>query len=228
MPCASCADQTCFTGQGKMPDNCPERNREASGSQEPVAGFVEFAARTRKKQINRINEVIEYARFMQAEKIGIASCIGLHDELRVVTAMLKKAGLHSVSVMCKTGTYEKKSVGVPARFRMTTQTGYAVGCTACNPVAQAMVLNREKTDLNLIIGLCVGHDSIFMKYSEAPTATLIAKDRSNGHNPAAILYNFYGDNFFDRRPNPEGAAKYNYRRIRPIDLYRMIRKKMRS
>ena len=228
MPCASCVDQTCFTGQGEMPVDCPERNREESGPKEPVAGFAEFAAQIRKKQINRINEVIEYARFMKIEKIGIACCIGLHDELRVVTNMLKKADLHSVSVMCKTGSYEKKSVGVPVRFRMTTKTGYSVGCAACNPVAQAMVLNREKTGLNLIIGLCAGHDSIFMKYSEVLTATLVAKDRSNGHNPAAILYNFYGDNFFSRRPSPEGALKYNYRRISPIDIFRMIKQKMRS
>lgn len=228
MPCANCVNQTCFSGQGEMPAECPEKNEKEFNSQEPVAGFVEFASQTRKTHINRINEIIEYARFMQIKKIGFASCIGLHDELRVVTSMVKKAGLHSISIMCKTGTYEKKSVGVPARFRMTTQTGYSVGCAACNPVAQAMVLNKEKTDLNIMIGLCVGHDSIFMKYSEAPTATLIAKDRSNGHNPAAALYNFYSDNFFKRRPTPEGALKYNHRRIKPIDLYRMIRQKMRS
>lgn len=228
MPCANCVDRTCFTGQGEMPAECPERSREGRRSQEPVTGFVDFAVQTRQKRISRIEEIIAYARFMKIEKIGIACCIGLHDELRVVAGMLKKAGLHSVSVMCKTGTYEKKSAGVPARFRMTTKTGYNVGCAACNPVAQAMVLNREQTGLNLIIGLCVGHDSIFMKYAEAPTVTLIAKDRSNGHNPAAVLYNFYGDNFFRRRPNPEGAFKYNLRRIRPIDIFRMARQKIRG
>jgi len=227
MPCANCVDRTCFTGKGKMPEGCPEKNRRESRSQESMSGFVEFVAQTRKKHITRINEVIEYARFMQMEKIGIASCIGLHDELRVVNKMFKKAGFHTASVMCKTGSIDKKSVGVPSRFRMTSQTGYVIGRAACNPVAQAMVLNREKTDLNCILGLCVGHDSIFMKYAEAPTAALIAKDRSNGHNPAAVLYNFYGDNFFKRRPNPEGAFKYNVRRIRPIDIYRMIKEKMR-
>jgi uncharacterized metal-binding protein len=92
-------------------------------------------------------------------------------------------------------------------------------------VAQALILNREQTDLNCIIGLCAGHDTIFMKHSEAPVATLIAKDRSNGHNPAAILYNFYGDNFFRRRPNPKGAFTFNARHIRPIDILRMIKRK---
>jgi uncharacterized metal-binding protein len=130
--------------------------------------------------------------------------------------------------MCKTGSLEKKSIGVPAKHRMTTETGYAVGAVACNPVAQALLLGKQQTDLNCVIGLCAGHDSIFMKHSKAPVVTLIAKDRSNGHNPAAILYNFYGDNFFARRPNPEGAVKFNSKHIRPIDALRMIRNKRRG
>jgi len=58
----------------------------------------------------------------------------------------------------------------------------------CNPILQALLLNEEKTDFNIIVGLCVGHDSLFMKYSDALTTTLIAKDRVLGHNPAAALY----------------------------------------
>jgi uncharacterized metal-binding protein len=58
---------------------------------------------------------------------------------------------------------------------------------------QAKLLNEQKTDLNVIVGLCVGHDSLFIKYSDAPVTTLITKDRVLGHNPAAALYtsNFY-------------------------------------
>ena len=37
-------------------------------------------------------------------------------------------------------------------------------------------------------GLCVGHDSLFYKYAEALTTTLITKDRVLGHNPAVALY----------------------------------------
>ena len=58
---------------------------------------------------------------------------------------------------------------------------------------QAQLLNAQKTDLNVVVGLCVGHDSLFMKHSDAPVTTLITKDRVLGHNPAAALYtsNFY-------------------------------------
>jgi uncharacterized metal-binding protein len=39
-----------------------------------------------------------------------------------------------------------------------------------------------------VVGLCVGHDSLFFKYAQAPTTVLVAKDRVFGHNPAAALY----------------------------------------
>ena len=50
------------------------------------------------------------------------------------------------------------------------------------------MLNEEGTDLNVVVGLCVGHDSLFYKYSEAPVTTFITKDRVMGHNPAAAVY----------------------------------------
>ncbi|HHE07716.1 MAG TPA: DUF1847 domain-containing protein, partial [Chlorobaculum parvum] len=58
----------------------------------------------------------------------------------------------------------------------------------CNPVLQARLMNEHGTGLNVIIGLCVGHDSLFTKHSDAPVTTLIVKDRVLGHNPAAALY----------------------------------------
>ncbi len=226
MPCANCQTQTCFTGSGEMPAECPEKHRGKSKLHDSENEFIEYAKQIRDKNTNRLDELIEYANFMGYKKIGLAGCIGLHDELRVISGLLQKAGFSVSSVMCKTGSLKKKFVGVPAKNRMTTQTGYNIGVIACNPVAQALILNKEKTDLNGIIGLCAGHDSVFMKHSLAPVVTLIAKDRSNGHNPASILYNFYGDNLFSRRPNPKGAFQYNARHIRPIDIIRMIKRKI--
>ena len=50
-----------------------------------------------------------------------------------------------------------------------------------------MIFNKEKTDLNVINGLCVGHDTLFMKYSEAPVTYLVVKDRVLAHNPVGAL-----------------------------------------
>jgi len=64
----------------------------------------------------------------------------------------------------------------------------------CNPIAQAFVLNDEKSEFNIVMGLCVGHDSLFLKYSNAPCTVLAAKDRLLGHNPLAAIYTV--DNYY--------------------------------
>jgi len=69
---------------------------------------------------------------------------------------------------------------------------------SCNPILQAYLLNQAETDINVIVGLCIGHDMFFTKYSEAPVTTLIVKDRYLGHNPYAGLYSNYTDRFYDK------------------------------
>lgn len=74
-----------------------------------------------------------------------------------------------------------KKIGIPAKCE-------GIGAAMCNPILQARLLNEAKTDLNVVIGLCVGHDSLFYKYSDAYVTTLVTKDRVTGNNPAAALY----------------------------------------
>jgi uncharacterized metal-binding protein len=65
----------------------------------------------------------------------------------------------------------------------------------CNPIAQAEVLNTEKVDLAIMLGLCIGHDTLFIKYCRVPMTVLAVKDRVTGHNPLAALYlsqSYYG------------------------------------
>jgi uncharacterized metal-binding protein len=58
----------------------------------------------------------------------------------------------------------------------------------CNPAGQAEMLNDAGTELNVLCGLCVGHDAIFCMTSKAPVTTLIAKDRVLAHNPIGAVY----------------------------------------
>jgi uncharacterized metal-binding protein len=92
--------------------------------------------------------------------------------------------LDSFCVICKVGSVDKTEIGIKEDMKVLRGSFEAI----CNPILQAKLLNREKTDLNVIVGLCVGHDSLFIKYSKAPVTTLITKDRVLGHNPAAALY----------------------------------------
>ena len=57
--------------------------------------------------------------------------------------------------------------------------------------SRALILNEEKCDFNLMLGLCVGHDSLFLKYIEGPVTVVAVKDRLLGHAPLNALYSFY-------------------------------------
>ena len=60
-------------------------------------------------------------------------------------------------------------------------------------------MNEEKTQFNILLGLCVGHDTLAIKYLEAPVTVLAVKDRVTGHNPLAAVYmaeGYYKKKFF--------------------------------
>lgn len=130
----------------------------------------------------RVEEIIEFARRMNFKKIGIATCIGLIEESRIFARILRKNGFETYGVACKVGSFNKSDIGVDKKYTCVT------GNVMCNPILQAKLLNKEKTDLNVVVGLCVGHDSLFYKYSKAVTTTLITKDRVLAHNPVGALY----------------------------------------
>jgi len=58
----------------------------------------------------------------------------------------------------------------------------------CNPISQAHLLNAAGTELNVLLGLCVGHDALFLRHASAPCTVLAVKDRVTGHNPLAAVY----------------------------------------
>jgi uncharacterized metal-binding protein len=141
---------------------------------------------------SRVEDTIAFVRLMGWRTVGIATCIGLLEETARLEQILEAQGLEPVAVCCKVGSVDKERIGVPDTEKVRPGTFEP----ACNPVAQARILNEVGTDVNVIVGLCVGHDMLFTKHSQAPVTTLVVKDRVTGHNPAAVLY---GQNFYYRR-----------------------------
>jgi len=131
----------------------------------------------------RLGEIILFAKELGYLKIGLAFCIGLSEEAKIINEILSKH-FEVVSVCCKVCGINKKDFDLP----QISSEGQEV---MCNPAGQARLLNDAKTQLNVLCGLCVGHDAIFAKVSEAPITTLIAKDRVLAHNPAAAIYSQY-------------------------------------
>jgi uncharacterized metal-binding protein len=131
----------------------------------------------------RIREVIEFAKAMEYKKVGVAFCVGLSREAEIVHSIFEK-DFEVYSVCCKVCGIPKK------RFDFKPVSGDPSE-TMCNPAGQAEVLNGKRTDLNLIVGLCIGHDIVFTKLSNAPVSTLVVKDRVLAHNPCGAIYSRY-------------------------------------
>lgn len=135
-------------------------------------------------KLTRVEEIMEFARRIGAKKIGIATCAGLIEEAKIFADILTAKGFDYYSAICKVGSVDKTEIGILEEEKIRPGSFEAM----CNPILQARILNRHKTDLNVVVGLCAGHDSLFIKYSDALVTTLITKDRVTGHNPVAALY----------------------------------------
>lgn len=190
--CVDCGTQNCKFKNRTYPDFCLttalteedkqwalERYDEGNNRQIMIASAeVEYEGYC---QWTRVQEIMEFARKINATRIGIANCIGLINEARIFAKILRANDFEVYSVICKVEGKAKSSMGIPAECEN-------IGPAMCNPIMQARLLNKAKTDLNVVIGLCVGHDSLFYKYSDAYVTTLVTKDRVTGNNPAAALY----------------------------------------
>ena len=142
----------------------------------------------------RIKELIEFSKLIHAQKIGVAFCAGMRDEAARITDVLEKSGFAVASVLCKCGGTDKTKLNVAKEYKINDPLKFEAGC---NPVLQAQLLNNVETDINVIVGLCLGHDMLFTMNSKAPVTTLIVKDRLLGHNPVIALYSNYHRNIIE-------------------------------
>jgi len=142
----------------------------------------------------RIKELIEFSKLFNARKIGVAFCAGMRDEATRIVDFLEKGGFSVASVVCKCGGVDKTRLNVAKKYKIGDPSQFEA---SCNPVLQAELLNKAETDINVIVGLCLGHDMLFTMKSKAPVTTLVVKDRLLGHNPVIALYSNYHKNIVE-------------------------------
>jgi uncharacterized metal-binding protein len=129
----------------------------------------------------RLGEIILFAEEMGFSRVGLAFCVGLADEAAAIADILAKH-FEVASVCCKVGGIMKSDLDLEQIH------GGKQAEVTCNPAGQAEMLNEWGSELNVLCGLCVGHDALFSMQSKAPVTTLIAKDRVLAHNPAGAVY----------------------------------------
>jgi len=182
--CAHCAEKECY--EGKDCYGLSDKARKAYDGYElksmRASGKIEAEHYMKK---TRLEEIMLYAKEMGMKRLGIAFCVGLSAEARTLADILGGHGFEVHSACCKVCGIDKGDLGV---VKMHGDDGDEA---ICNPVGQAMCLGGCGTEMNIVVGLCVGHDMLFTKHSEAPVTTFIVKDRVLAHNPAGAIYSGY-------------------------------------
>ena len=192
--CDACTKHVCRTGDlTDAPLNCPCRELEKIEDIKKFylekenmmlaheSALVEAEGYC---QQTRVEEIINFAKKCGYKKLGVAFCVGLAKEAKVFASILRHHGFEVESVICKSGS-------IPKSFISISNDEQVRPCTyepMCNPIGQAKFLSSAKTELNILLGLCVGHDSLFIKHSDAPVTVFAVKDRVLGHNPLAAIY----------------------------------------
>lgn len=195
--CASCSTAACrFANNEKYPRFCLTANGDnelvnetiqiykndpEQGNIAKVSACIEGEYYGR---MTRVEETIEFIKRMGYKKIGIATCVGLLNEARIFCKILDANNIDHYVASCKVGAIDKTEIGVPNELKINGGCGHE---SLCNPILQAKILEKEKTDCNIVIGLCVGHDSLFLRHSKVTTTVMVVKDRVLGHNPVQAL-----------------------------------------
>ena len=198
--CDQCGDVGCkLRSPGKFP-RCPTNVSEHTLEEiknryqdEDINKIMQAGAETERGTIKmidgvptpirpRISEIMAFARSMGWNKLGVAFCLATRDEAIRLIRVLEANDFEVHSIICRAFSITKGDLGIPDKNCLSSPLE-----TVCNPVYQAELLNEAETDLNIVVGLCVGHDMLFNKYSKAYTTTLMVKDRMTANNTVGPL-----------------------------------------
>ncbi|MFC1798301.1 DUF1847 domain-containing protein [Thermodesulfobacteriota bacterium] len=183
MKCAPCPEKKCNEGKDCTGLKAEIRKKYSSDDLKMMKISDELVKKYYMKK-TRIEELIYFAKKMKYGRLGLAFCIGLRNEADVLHKILSK-DFNVYSAVCKVCGIDK------CEFKAVTGEKNKKASISCNPAGQAEMINKKKTDLNISFGLCLGHDILFEKYSQAPVTTLVVKDRVMANNPIGAIYSGY-------------------------------------
>ncbi len=184
--CLECTARPCLAGEV-----CPylELPEPVPYSQElnAILDAAWDVALEEERALCRLAELVYFALEMGYARLGVAFCEDLREPASILTGVLRRF-FEVIPVSCKLRAQdpmaEAEATGAAPK-RMSLPEG------GCNPETMAAFFNQRKTDLNVLVGLCVGADAVFQRSSQAPVTTLFAKDKSLANNPIGALYSHY-------------------------------------
>ena len=183
--CAACQSKSCAARMEQtqtFPKGCPGQGEKMDAwlqeYDEPLDRLMaqKSALCSPDHSECRLAKTMRFAKECGFHKLGLAFCDTLDEQGRQIDAILRRNGFQVESVRCKVGHIDRCTIGVPSAQKAMR-----------NPIAQAELLNEAGTELNIIVGLCVGHDALFIRHSKAPVTVLAAKDHVYDNAPLECL-----------------------------------------
>jgi uncharacterized metal-binding protein/predicted Fe-Mo cluster-binding NifX family protein len=185
--CLACRDRICLNGE-----RCDAFGHAHAPDliDQPSAQMLEAAfdiAFENERTLCRLSELIYFCLEMRYQKIGLAYCIELEEPTEILVRVLRRF-FKVYPVCCKIGGNVMADTVTPL---LSGQSQWSARQVACNPSGQAEALNRIETDINVLVGLCMGADCLITRLSDAPVTTLFVKDKSLANNPIGAVYSDY-------------------------------------
>jgi uncharacterized metal-binding protein len=167
--CLACRNRVCLEGF-----SCPYLEIPSPVDRTPeTTAMLESAwdvALEDERALCRVAELVYFALEAGYQRLGVAFCEDLREPARILTEVLRRF-FEVVAVGCRLGGDE--------------------AAPACDPARVARYLNSRNTELNVLVGFCVGSDCVFNQESQAPVTTVFVKDKSLANNPIGAVYSHY-------------------------------------
>lgn len=167
--CLVCRDRVCMEGEP-----CPYLEVPPPVKPSPeMSAILESAwdvALEEERALCRVAELVYFALEAGYRRLGVAFCEDLREPASILTDVLRRF-FEVLPVGCRLGGDES--------------------APACDPSRVAAYLNSKNTDLNVLVGFCVGADCVFNRESRAPVTTVFVKDKSLANNPIGAVYSHY-------------------------------------
>lgn len=87
-------------------------------------------------------------------------------------------------LICKIGSIDRHTIGINN-----------CDVAMCNSIVQAELFNQQKTNFNIVLGLCVDHNTLLFSYFDAPVIVFVVKNRVWAYNSLGTVYlvdSYYG------------------------------------
>jgi len=183
MDCTRCNTKTCRTTEQCQSQQFDNKllisEYHLPDNQKIIQAAALLVDNGRAGTLSRLQEMIEFSKSMNFNRIGLAYCYGMERDAALIAGIFRESGFKTYPVSCTTGGFKQSEVNHNSQ----------IDKVSCNPLAQAEQINIQNVDFTITMGLCLGHDILFQKHIQSYTSTLLVKDRIHNHNPIEALNN---------------------------------------